>query len=133
MHKQATCKCQSSMLQENKPDAARMYVHTFFDTYSDRHVLGLLLCAGVIALWCVVLCCARGSDTQRRHKQASCATVAKKRKKELESAPTKSDQMYQRPYIAWGARAWSARAWGTRAWGARAWGTRAWGTSARRG
>ena len=42
------------MLQENKPDAACMYVHTL-DTSSDRHVLGLLLCAGVTAL---VLCCA---------------------------------------------------------------------------
>ena len=48
------------MLQEN-PDAACMYVHTSFDMYSDRLVLGLLLCAGVIAL-----CCARGTavDTQ---------------------------------------------------------------------
>ena len=42
------------MLQESKPDAACMYVHISFDTYSDRHVLGcLLLCAGVIALLCV--------------------------------------------------------------------------------
>ena len=45
----------SSMLQENKRDAACMYVQTSFDTYSDRHVLGLLLCAGVIALCCAVL------------------------------------------------------------------------------
>ena len=36
-----------------------MYVHTSFDTSSDRHVLGLLIyCAGVIAL-----CCARGSES----------------------------------------------------------------------
>ena len=35
------------------------------DLYSDRHVLGLLLCAGVIALSCASLCCARGSHTQR--------------------------------------------------------------------
>ena len=35
---------------------------SFFDAYSDRHVLGLQLCAGVIALCCDVLCCARGSD-----------------------------------------------------------------------
>ena len=40
-----------SMLQEINPDAACMYVHTSFDMYSDRHVLGLL-CAGVIALCC---------------------------------------------------------------------------------
>ena len=42
-----------------------MYVHTSFDTYSDRHVLGcLLLCAGVLARYgCAVLCCARGSTT----------------------------------------------------------------------
>ena len=57
------------MLQ--KPDAARMYVHTNCDTYSDGHVLGLLLCAGVVALCCAVLCCAvlcgsRDSDTQRQ-------------------------------------------------------------------
>ena len=32
-----------------------MYVHTSFDTYSDRHVLGLLLCAGVVAMCCAVL------------------------------------------------------------------------------
>ena len=43
------------MLQEDKRDVACMYVHTSFDTYSDRHVLGLLLCAGVI---CAVPCCA---------------------------------------------------------------------------
>ena len=48
----------SSMLQKNNPDAACMYVHTSFDTYSDRLVLGLLLCAGVIALCCAALCCA---------------------------------------------------------------------------
>ena len=47
------------MLQEKKPDAACMYVHTSsFETYSDRHVLGLLPCAGVIALCYAVLCCA---------------------------------------------------------------------------
>ena len=66
--KQSTCKCQdkkSSMFHENKRDAACMYVHTSFDTYSDRHALGcMLLCAGVIALLCcAVLCCARGSTT----------------------------------------------------------------------
>ena len=32
-----------------------MYVHTYFDTYSDRHVFGLLLCAGGIALCFAVL------------------------------------------------------------------------------
>ena len=47
----------SSMLQENNPDAACMYSYSF-DVYSDRHVLGLLLCAGLIALCCIVLCCA---------------------------------------------------------------------------
>ena len=46
------------MLQENKLNAACMRVYTCFDMYSDRHVLGLLLCAGVIALCCAVLCCA---------------------------------------------------------------------------
>ena len=41
------------MLQENKRDAACMYVRTSFDAYSDRHVLGcLLLCAAMIALLC---------------------------------------------------------------------------------
>ena len=35
-----------------------MFAHTSFDRYSDWHVLGLLLCAGVIALCCAVLCCA---------------------------------------------------------------------------
>ena len=44
-----------SMLQENKRDAACVYVHTSFDTYSDRHVLGLLHCAEVIALWLALL------------------------------------------------------------------------------
>ena len=55
----------SSMLQENKRDAAYMCVRTSFDTHSDRHVLGcLLLCAAVIALLCcAVLCCAHGSTT----------------------------------------------------------------------
>ena len=52
------------MLQENKRDAACMYVHTYFDAYSDRHVLGLLLCAeGIALVCCAVLCCARGSTT----------------------------------------------------------------------
>ena len=51
------------MLQENKRDAPCIYVHTSFDTYSDRHVLGLLPCAGEIALCFAVLCCARGSKT----------------------------------------------------------------------
>ena len=58
------------MLQENKRDAACIYLYTSFDTYSDRHVLGcLLLCAAVVALLrCAllcfaVLCCARGSTT----------------------------------------------------------------------
>ena len=45
----------SSMLQENKRGAACMCVHTSFDTYSDQHVLGLLLCAGVIVLRCALL------------------------------------------------------------------------------
>ena len=44
----------SFMLQENNPDVACMYIHTSFDMYSDRHVLGLLRCAGVIALCCAV-------------------------------------------------------------------------------
>ena len=43
------------MLQGNNRDAARMYVHTSFDMYSDRHMLDLLLCAGVTALCCAVL------------------------------------------------------------------------------
>ena len=52
------------MLQENKPDAVCTYVHTYFDTYSDRHVLGcLLLFAGVIALLCCPVLAA-----QRQHK-----------------------------------------------------------------
>ena len=47
----------SYMLQEDKRDVACMYVHTSFDTYSDRHVLGLLLCAeGIALLWCALLC-----------------------------------------------------------------------------
>ena len=45
----------SSMLQEHKLYAACMYVHTSCRTYSDRHGLGLLLCAGVIALCFAVL------------------------------------------------------------------------------
>ena len=51
----------SSMLQEINPDAACMYciyARTAFYTYSDQHVLGLVLCAGVITLCCAVLCCA---------------------------------------------------------------------------
>ena len=67
-------KAKSSMLQENNLDAACMYVHTSFGMCSDRHVLGLLRCAGMIALCCAVLCCAvlccaRGTtavDTQRQ-------------------------------------------------------------------
>ena len=51
----------SSTLQENKLDAACMYVHVFSCTYSDRHELGLLPCAGGVALCFAVLCCARGS------------------------------------------------------------------------
>ena len=51
------------MLQENNPDTAGMlYVHTvvpgtsfYTGMYSDRHVLGLLLCARVIALCFAVL------------------------------------------------------------------------------
>ena len=57
----------SCMLQGNRRSAACMYVHASFDTYSDRHALGLLFCAGVIALCCAVLCCARDSDTLRQH------------------------------------------------------------------
>ena len=57
----------SCMLQGNSRSAACMYVHASFDTYSDRHALGLLFCAGVIALCCAVLCCARDSDTLRQH------------------------------------------------------------------
>ena len=53
----------SSMCHENKRDAGCMYVHISFDAYSDRHVLGLLLSAGVIALCRAVICCARGSTT----------------------------------------------------------------------
>ena len=47
----------SPMLQENNPDAVCMYVHTStcFGMYSDQHVLGLLLCARVVALCCAVL------------------------------------------------------------------------------
>ena len=45
-------------------DTACMYVHTSLYTYPDRHVLGLLLCAGGIApLCCAVLCCSRGWTT----------------------------------------------------------------------
>ena len=47
----------SSMLQENNPDAACMSVHTSFGMCSDLHLLGLLLCVGLIAD-CAVLCCA---------------------------------------------------------------------------
>ena len=43
------------MLQENNSDAACKYMHTSFDMYSDKHVLGVLLCAGLIALCCAVL------------------------------------------------------------------------------
>ena len=56
----------SSMLEGNKRDEARMYLRTSFDTYSDRHVrVGcLLLCAAAISLLCcAVLCCARGLAT----------------------------------------------------------------------
>ena len=53
--KQGVANAKRSMLQENNSNAAYMYVHTFFDTYSNWHVLGLLLCAGVIALCCAVL------------------------------------------------------------------------------
>ena len=53
--KQTTCKCQELHAQDNKRDAACMYVHASCGTYSDRHVLGLLLCAGGIALCCAVL------------------------------------------------------------------------------
>ena len=51
---QATCKCQALHAPGN---AACTYVNTYtsFDAYSDRHVLGLLLCAGGIALRCAVL------------------------------------------------------------------------------
>ena len=77
----------SSMLQENNPAAASMYVHTSFDLYSDRHVLGLLLCPGVI---CVVLRCARGTavDTQqhaRTHNEKNEKT-GKKTKKNVKKA-----------------------------------------------
>ena len=50
-------------MEEHKRDEACMYLHTSFDTYSDRHILGFLTCAGGIALCCAVLCCARGSTT----------------------------------------------------------------------
>ena len=59
----------SSMLQEINPDAACMYciyARTAFYTYSDQHVLGLVLCAGVITLCCAALCsryCCRYSIT----------------------------------------------------------------------
>ena len=45
----------SSMLQETKRDAACMYAHTSFDAYSNRHVLGQLLCARGITLCFAVL------------------------------------------------------------------------------
>ena len=73
--KQATRKCQELHAPGKQTGRSMhvMYVYTSFDTYSDRHVLGLLLRAGVIALCCavlccvvlccVVLCCARGSTT----------------------------------------------------------------------
>ena len=49
----------SSMLQENRQDAACTQVHTSFDTYSDRPVLLAALCRGDCAvLCCAVLCCA---------------------------------------------------------------------------
>ena len=60
----------SSMLQENKRDAACMYVHTF-DTYSGRHVLALLLCAGGIALCCAVFAVQRHTYPYMLH----CGTV----------------------------------------------------------
>ena len=54
----------SSMLQKNKRDAVCMYEHTSFDTYSGRHVLGLLFRAGGVALLCcAVLRCFSGSTT----------------------------------------------------------------------
>ena len=54
--KQVRCNAKRSMLQENKWDAACMYVHASFDKYSNRHIIGLLLCAGVITLRCAVPC-----------------------------------------------------------------------------
>ena len=56
-----------------KQPGRRMHVRTSCDMYSDRHVLGLLLCAGVIALCCAVLCCARGIavDPQREHRRTA--------------------------------------------------------------
>ena len=53
------------MLQESKRNEACIYIRTYFDTYSDRHVLGsMVLCAAVFALLCfAVLCCARCSTT----------------------------------------------------------------------
>ena len=55
--KQATCK-RHELHAPGKQPGRRMHVRTSFDMYSDRHVFGLLLCAGVIVLCCAVLCCA---------------------------------------------------------------------------
>ena len=75
----------SSMLQENNA-ACTLYVHTSFDMYSDRHVLGLLLCSRVNALCCAVLCCARGTalrkDTHIRKEEKT----GEKRKKNAKKA-----------------------------------------------
>ena len=62
--KQAIGKCQE-LHAPGKQTERSMHVRTcFFDTYSDRHVLGLLLFSGGIGLLCrAVLCCTRGPTT----------------------------------------------------------------------
>ena len=59
--KQATCRCHE-LHAPGRHSGRSMHVRTrVFCTYSDRHELGLLPCAGGVALCFAVLCCARGS------------------------------------------------------------------------
>ena len=46
---------------------------------SDRHVLGLLLCAGLIALCCAVLCCACDLCSSRCSTTSALRSYIKKR------------------------------------------------------
>ena len=79
------------MLQGNKPDTACMYVHTSFDTYSDRQALGLWLCTGEIALCCAVLCCAHGSGSQQHTRTYYCCTAVAVCRCSIKKAPKKME------------------------------------------
>ena len=78
--KQATCKCQE-LRSPGKQTGRSMHVRTYvrilllIRTLIGTYVLGVLLCAGVIALCCAVLC-SRFNDNITHGRTYNCSTTA---------------------------------------------------------